>query len=436
MLNEWQKNFKKYIPKQIPGYDFVSRVPIYIPIKTINISVWERQIQRLSFIQECILFSISINSKSIDELADEFGVPESVMIQIISDLDTEQLAGVSAGMLVLTDKGKNALQEQKRTKIVQNKIGGLHVNQITGEITDAPLVGTFNEPPFGQTYLNERFSVVIEFLRRNFETVATIYNESITDNYSFQKNIDSAKLYRILDILHSELSYIKEYCLVYINQDDKTLSFQFQSGIQAYSEALSEQLKQNEKGAWNLLKQPPRQSFEQTVNVLPVKLIETTTSKVNSEKRAELAETEYYNARPLLDGEINDILQHISDFRAEKVYMEAPYLNEFINNDVLSAIFSSHTKELIVRYSGNDRNADKIINNMKSIPKKQKRFRLDTKSIYNCSYVKIYIGDKCAIVGSYKKFDTIYHMPIYRLNANITYDKKVIDGYWSELLNS
>ena len=48
MLSEWQKNVDKYIPPQLSGYDFICRVPVYIPVQEIGLTVWERRVQVLS----------------------------------------------------------------------------------------------------------------------------------------------------------------------------------------------------------------------------------------------------------------------------------------------------------------------------------------------------------------------------------------------------
>ena len=95
MLSEWQKNVDKYIPPQLSGYDFICRVPVYIPVQEIGLTVWERRVQVLSFVQECVLTAIRIGSKSLPDLADQFGLPESIMLQIVSQLDSSPLFPVA-----------------------------------------------------------------------------------------------------------------------------------------------------------------------------------------------------------------------------------------------------------------------------------------------------------------------------------------------------
>ena len=153
MLSEWQKNVDKYIPPQLSGYDFICRVPVYIPVQEIGLTVWERRVQVLSFVQECVLTAIRIGSKSLPDLADQFGLPESIMLQIVSQLDSEQLTAVSCGDIVLTDLGKKVLESQKKVKTLRSQLSRISVNQITGEVSDTPLLGTYREPPRGQAYL-------------------------------------------------------------------------------------------------------------------------------------------------------------------------------------------------------------------------------------------------------------------------------------------
>ena len=178
MIHDWQKNIEQYIPEILPGYDFVCRIPVYIPIQEIGMTVWERQVQSLSFIQECILSAVSIGAKDVAELSLQFGLPDTIILQIISQLDTEQLVAISAGNIVLTDKGRKALHQQQKVITLRKQFSHIFVNQITGEITDVGPVGAYQEPPFRQVYLYENYPITLNYLRSQFETLAAIYQES------------------------------------------------------------------------------------------------------------------------------------------------------------------------------------------------------------------------------------------------------------------
>ena len=435
MLNNWQNQAGKYIPRQLPGYEFISRVPVFIPVQTINITVWERKVQSLSFIHECILSSIQIGTKSLSDLSNEFGLPESIMLQIITQLDSEQLAAVSSGSIIITEKGKQALQTQKKTQTRQNYLNRLCVNQITGDITDAPPVGTYHEPPFGKVYLSEEYPVTLVFLRSHFDTIAAIYRESRFERTVFQTNMtEGAELYRILDISCADLSYICEFCFVYLNKEDNSLAFYFESGIQAYADALLEQMNQHGSGARNLLSMPFRDCDDRDDSPLPLQLIEAFSSNVDTDTRAGLIENEYYKNRPLLDGELTDILSNCNDFKADKILIEAPLLDELVDGNVISALLSQHTKEIVIRYKQDNFGTKKLIDSLKSRSKNRKDLILSCHQVMSISSVKIYIGNKCAILGQYAQKDTVYHRKLFKLCASVIFDSEQISNLWNEEL--
>ena len=432
MLSEWQKNVDKYIPPQLSGYDFICRVPVYIPVQEIVLTVWERRVQVLSFVQECVLTAIRIGSKSLPDLADQFGLPESIMLQIVSQLDSEQLGAVSCGDIVLTDLGKKVLESQKKVKTLRSQLSRISVNQITGEVSDTPLLGTYREPPRGQAYLLEKYPLNLEFLRSQFDTLAVIYRESRLANVVFQSTAESAELYRILDISYHTLSYQREFCFVYLNQADRSLAFHFQSGIQAYADVLAEQLNCRHLGAWNLFSPPNRPcAASPEEEQLPHDLIAAFKLRGVQSDWADLLEAAYYADRPLLDGELQDILYHCAAFKAPRIFIQAPFLVELLNDDILRTIFSAHTKEVIVRYNRNDYQADFILGRMGKL---RKDCVLTTVPSEDISSVKFCFGTACFIQGQYAAKETVYKRRLYKLCAEITFNSAQIDSLWNDLL--
>lgn len=432
MLSEWQKSVEKYIPPLLPGYDFICRIPVYVPVQEIGLTVWERRIQALSFIQECVLTAIRIGVKSLPDLAEQFGLPESIMLQIISQLDSEQLAAVSGGDIILTDTGKSVLESQQKVKILRNQLSRVFVNQITGEVSDSPILGTYREPPRGQPYLQEVYPVTLDFLRGKFEILSAIYRESRLSNVVFHSTaIESSELYRILDISYHTLSYMREFCFVYLNQADHSLAFRFQSGIQTYADALSEQLNSHELGAWNLFSRPRRlctASLED--DQLPTDLVAALKFRGAQDERVFSLEAAYYANRPLLDGELQDILYNCASFKAQRILIQAPYLAELLNDDIIRAIISPHTKEVIVHYNQNDLQAKHVLN---QLTRNKKDCLLTSIPFQDISAVKFYFGSICAIEGKYVEKETIYRRRLYKLCARITFDYAQINSLWKEL---
>lgn len=433
MLHEWQKNTDKFIPEDLPGYDFICRIPVYIPISEIGLTIWERRVQTLPFIHECLLTSISIATKNISELSSQFGTPENIMLQIISQLDTEQLVAVSAGNIILTAKGREALQAQQKIKIVRKQMSQIFINQVTGEITDtATNSTTYKEPPRGAVYLNEINSVNLDFLRSHFDTLAIIYRENRIEQSAFHSGSTiAADLYRILDISYNFLTYVKDYCFIYLNQEDESLGFQFSSGIQVYEEALREQLNKKENGASNIFSQPLRAGTTEDISS-PYQLIKAFASKDEPSTRLAAIEVAYYSDRSLLDGEVEDILSNCSVFKAEKILIEVPYIGEFLNGAVMTSLLANQTKEIIINYSSNDYQANRIIDDLKKRMRGKKDFKLTIHSFKTIDSVKLYFSKVCAISGKYREYETIYRRRLYKLCAEVTFDSKKIGLMWDE----
>lgn len=433
MLSELQKRIDKYIPQQLSGYDFVCRVPVYIPVQEIGLTVWERRVQGLSFIQECVLTAIRVGAKSLSALAKQFGLPETVMLQIVAQLDSEQLAAVSSGDIILTDIGRQVLEKQQKVKILRSQFSRVFINQITGEISDIPFLGTYREPPWGQLYLQEIYPITLEFLRSRFETLADIYRENRLANIVFQSTMtESTELYRILDISYQALSYMREFCYVYLNQEDKSLDFRFQSGIQAYADALSEQINQQALGARNLFSSPRRLCTADVKDErLPTDLIEATNFRGSQNERLSAIEAAYFSDRPLLDGEIEDILCNCFSFKADRILIEAPYLGELLNDDAIHAVFSTSTKEVVVHYSQRDFQAKRILDKLFKQASGQKGCKLTVSSLPEISSVKLYFGSVCAIQGQYAEKETVYRRHLYKLCAQITFDPVQINSLWN-----
>lgn len=438
MLSNWQKNNVQYIPKKKPGYEFLFWMPVFIPIRKMKLLVWERQVQRISFVQECILSSINLSPKTIEDLSDQFGVPEEIMLQIVSELDTEQLAAVSAGSIIITGKGKQALQEHIKVQIHQSSLGILYINQITGDISENQITGLYKEPPKNQVYLDEEIITDITYLRTRFDELAILHKENRIDNSILPTAlIDKIELYRILDITYNELAYIKENCAVYLNPQDLSLAFQFQSGIALYEKLVLKQLSERKNGVRGLFNLPDRETIHPTnYESMPIALIAALSADKQNEDYDSRIEYEYYQDRPLLDGEVKDILENCSDLKANRILICAPYISEIINGDICSAILSQSTKELFILHGIQDRRANDIIKNLKSISKNRKDLRLITHATANVPFISVLIGDKCAISAFYERIETIYRHSLYKLHSSITYDSSRIKELWSQNIKS
>ena len=329
-------------------------------------------------------------------------------------------------------KQPGGYKTKQKEQILRNQVSRIFVNQITGDITDVPPVGVYREPPRGEVYLNEVYPLSLEFLRERFDTLASIYRESRLERVAFRSGlVEEAELYRILDISYHTLSYIREYSFVYLNQEDGSLAFQFHSGIQAYSNALADQISARANGARNLFSQPSRLCEAAEIRPeLPARLIEALTAVGKADERLPVIEAEYYKDRALLDGELADILRHCSMFKAERILIRVPYLGEYLTGDAIAEILSTHTKEVIIEYSATDAQAKKLIGTIRERAAKRKDFKLVARTSRSIASIGLYFGNMCAIQGQYASRDTIYRLHLYKLCAQVTFDSERIEKLW------
>lgn len=435
MLSKWQKSIENYVPIPMVGYDYVKRITVFIPIREISITVQERRVLKLSSVQICILALINLGIQSPDELAEYIGVSEDIMIQMISQLDTERMVAISAGTAILTDAGKKALTSENKEQRIQRQFGKIYINPITGEISDIRPKEYCLKPSFGNPYLEEEIVLSVGLLRKQFDALKKLYNEQKVERAIFgSEAIESAELYRITDISSQRLIYIKDSCFVYLNREDQSLAFQFGSGKTEYAEALAEQLRARMNGAMKILSQPVRA----TVSIMkrneksePDALIETLKNSKGNNRYTEI-EKAYYQDRMLLDGELIDFIEHNEDFRPEKILIEAPILNEILPSQISSIPIGSKVQEITIIYNEKDQSAERIISELRSKLRQNRQLKLVTVKKENIDAVKIWFGEQCAINGYYLAYETIYKRSIFKLCAYVSFDKMKNQKLWVE----
>lgn len=437
MMFHWQKEADKYIPQALSGYDFVQCISVYIPFKEIGLTIWERRTQSLTFIFECVMSSINAGSRQLSDLAKNFGVSESVMMQIIAQLDSEDLVAVSAGEIILTRKGQGTLADLKKTMTQRRQFNQIFVNQITGEVSDMRPSGTYAEPPGKQVYLDEVYQIDLPFLRTQFDTLAKIYHDNQISHIIFgQSSPIEVELYRILDIRYDNLMYKPELCFVYLNQQDHSLAFKFKSGIAAYENAFQNQLNNEGLGAGRLFAMPRMSPPPMELSVphgSPDGLIAAFNHLGNQQERQAAIEDAYFLSRPLLSGETEDVLLHCGDFKPEAIYLSLPVMDEFITDSIIPSLIGKSVRVLVICSREDDHSGEYTISKIKKLLVNRKDIHLDCRSNAIPSVIRIIFGRTCAIQASYSAFDTVYHRPFYRLSSQITFDTEQIKNLWMAL---
>lgn len=389
---------------------------MFIPYKEVRLTILERQVVALPFVQECVMSVISAGIHDIGDLSSQFGVEEEIMVQIISQLDSLQLASASAGRVVLTGKGKKVLKEQQRVQVSREEIGSLYVNLISGQITDKRPFQMFpKKPPRFSLYLDEEYSADLDFFQAHFDQVAEIHDSNSTSNAIFEhSSILETMLYRITKVAYERLIYVRERCFVYVNQQDHSLRFRFSSGNEFYEKAASHQLQDNKPGVLRLLASPllpPPSDNAKVEPGLPSLLIDAFRTNFDQQEKDLAIESAYFQSRPLLDGEVADMLENCGDFRAKAIYISLPICGEYLSDVVISAL-TGNVERLILSYDKDDRSAVDVIKKIKkSLAERRSilELREDAASATMC----ILLGDACGITAVYSPQQTAYHRTIY-----------------------
>lgn len=433
MMFSWQKSAKKHIPKEVPGYDFVRNYDVFIPYKEVRLSVLERQAIALQLVQECVMTSIGAGTHDVADLSGQFGVAEEIMVQILSQLDNARLVGISDNQVNLAPMGRSVLKEQKRIAISKEQSSSLFVNLITGDISETKPAPSFKTPNYSALYLDEEFQADLKFFRDHFDDVADIYNSNITSHIVFRHpSVISAQLYRITDITFSRLFYLRERCAVYINREDRSLIFRFSSGNLTYQEAFTTQLNEVKTGAMRLLNSQLLPEAPEDMKVQPGRpeeLINAFGLFCDELTKTSAIEEAFFRDRPLLDGEIADMLNNFRDFGEKAVYLSLPVYSDFLTDTAISALCETVEKLILVHHK-TDKSAGYVIEKVKKQFKEKAESSLLVRDDAIPSTVFILFGAACAVRATYVPLRTAYNRRVYRIDGTVTYDPSTVKNYW------
>ena len=119
-------------------------------------------------------------------------------------------------------------------------------------------------------------------------------------------------------------------------------------------------------------------------------------------------------------------------FKAESIFIEAPYLADFLTDTAISGLLSQHTKSVVLHYDSNDRSAANIIRKIQERVKKQSDKKTLILKETSINSVKFYFGNACAIYASYNAKRTVYGRHVYKLCARVSFNSDEIQQLWTQ----
>lgn len=435
MLKDWQRDITKRVPPRLSGYDFVRCVPVFIPYRHFGLNILEHKTQTVPLIQRCVMKGIESNIHAIVGLAELFGVEERVMVEIVSQLESEEMVSITADQVDLTGKGRHALESERKDQIVRGRMPNLYIDRITGKISASPPAWRYEKPDWNQVYLEESASFDMNVVKGNIEIFRTLYEEDSLSRVVFGQNTFLAtELYRIVGIAYANLFYRRDFCFVYLNQQDHSWAFKFESGETAYEDMLQKQFKEDMPGARRLLNQPKLNTSASDVRYpadMPEELIASLRISGGKDRRMEAGEAAYHKERPLLPREIYDTLLNCGEFKPKAIYLSMPNAEEFLTDAVLSALMASGTRKIIIRTQGQDHSWNRIKERLEK-KREAKGPALDLRTGEDSASVQVLIGAACAMQAAYLPYEGPYGRTVYRLCGQISFAAEHIRQLWTE----
>ena len=227
-MREESKIMKTYLaemcnnmPKENPGYRYLTTESIYLPIMKCTLSITKRRIQSLSLIEETAVKLIHAGLTDIDEIAGILGLERRILDITIADLYHENYIIPTANQCALQKKGIDYINSIKVTKNQTDVLRDVLMNLVTGEISknNAGIIANCS----AHKYKVRKVIVQdeLDYLRKNMQFVKGIFNSDMLQ-YSPNKEIMD-ELISIDEIKDKKIVFLKLKLHFYYSNEDETM---------------------------------------------------------------------------------------------------------------------------------------------------------------------------------------------------------------------
>ncbi len=426
-------DLKRSIPPQESGYEFLKTIKLYIPYKEIGLKTLVRKEQPLPFFYEIILKLIDSKCNEIFNISEVTGVEEEILNDVVGEMSRLDLVYIKSSIITIAPKGKEALNNLKKTVIEKEEINRIYINSITGDIKD--LGHIYRKPAYKNPCLDEIIRVTDGFITNHFNDFNEYYQKR-QDDYEVKGQYNNTKneIYQIIGKEYEKLCYLEEKAFVYKNIRDNDLLYKCENDPNnIYGNTLAKQI-YNCTGARNFLVAPfhcakylnskvvvDNKKEENTQKLIQV--VESNTA--SGEKNIEDTEKYYFADRYLLEKEYCDILASIKNIRPSEIVISSGNLSEILDHNAIAALQASldNTKVSIicdVNENRIDQLKSKVINH-----KQKKRNRIQWIERKNINQTNIILYPQCAINIKYLPISVGKDYLIQEI-AEITFEKEKI----------
>ncbi len=255
---------------------------------------------------------------------------------------------VSEMSLILTSKGRNALQELTKVTIKKSQLNELFVNMVTGNIEHHSNRRFFERPTPGFAYLDQDIDMNIEYLRDRFDVLEQIYDKDKEEELLLSWRIKEKSLYRILDIVYQNIKYLSVSCFVYLNEEDSSLLLIFDNANEStpdYSTIANAQIAKGVTSMnflfetdWSFIAQKKINvhEFDSVKNKALIDLMSVLKRRTRTPLSPEEINSFYYADRYLLDDELTDILTECQHFKPKELIIASPRIKSLLQDNAIT----------------------------------------------------------------------------------------------------
>lgn len=388
---------------------------------------------------ETILKLIDIEVSDIYEISAIMGVEFKLLKESIVDMIEQKYIITSENKLIMTPRGRKALEDRKLVTIRKRNLNELSVNMITGNIEESGK-NVFVQPSKRDICLSEEQTISRDFLESNYAIINEIYQRNQIEANIFNTKILQRELYKILDIAYEKLYYVKDELLIYKNDDSEDYVFIIKGDIgEQYQNTFYRQVRDVVySGMENFFERD--WDFSQNhydkgiVNLEERHYTRNLIEKLNGNEiiSDELLE-EYLHTRALIDGtELETIFSYNKEFDYEGIIISCERLKRLLTPEIISVLNQISKKRIWLIYDPEEYDIANFLEQKFGDKIKKKEIvilenkRQDTQFI--CFYPNI-------LVEFVEKTEKVFGRPITIFEGRIGFDSDIIENKIDKIID-
>lgn len=408
----------------------IKRQDIYIPYCEIGIACLTKEVTEINLFFETILKLVDIGVSDIYEISVIMGVDFKLLKETIVDMIEQRYIITSENRLIMTPKGKKALEDRQLVTIRKKNINQIAVNMITGVIKGSEEVISSNFPK-NSICLSEEQTITKDFLDSRYANINDIYQKNQVEASFFKTTYLKRELYKILEIVYDRLYYVKEELLIYKNNDSDDYEFLISGDIgEKYLDCFYHQVR-------DVVYSGMENFFERNRNFAQNHYNKSIVSLEERQKKEKLLKDlygrenisdelldEFMQTRELVDNtEIDMLFSYYKEIDFEGIIISCDRMRKLLNSSIISSINQMSKKKTWLLYDKEEYDIVNFLNQHFGDKKKEIVFleKTNSESEFICFYPNI-------LIEFVERTEMVFERPLTILEGRIEFDSNIIKG--------